>query len=89
MQPEYDESDEEKHSIGELSYPFLDSYGQLHLKNSNSINKEMNGSIKSTSSDINEKTNDSTSLLKEYQKSSPKAKKASSNKADTDYSETN
>jgi hypothetical protein len=49
----------------------------------------MNGSIKSISSDINEKTNDTTSLLKEYQKSSPKAKKASTNKADTDYSEAN
>ena len=49
----------------------------------------MNVSIKSISSDINEKTNDTTSLLKEYQKSSPKAKKASTNKADTDYSEAN
>ena len=69
MNPEYDESDEEANSVTELSYPYLDDLGVLHLKNSNSIAKNINGRHVSISSELNDKTSETVSLLKETKKS--------------------
>jgi hypothetical protein len=82
MQPEYDESDDESNSISE--YPYLDCNGQLHLKNSSFKNntetltmKNSNGNnLQPTTSDLNEKISDTTSLLQEHHISSPKTKKS-------------
>ena len=79
MQPEYDESDDESNSISE--YPYLDNNGQLHLKNCSVKNNTetltlKNGNLQPTTSDLNEKISDTTSLLQEHHLSSPKAKKS-------------
>ena len=75
MAPEYDESDaEETCSLVDFNYPYVDDQGHLHLKNSNSSVKSINGSRNSISSELNDKTSvtattsEKAQLLKEHKR---------------------